>query len=71
VASCLHCFNAISDNCLIAFDDFLNRPGYHPVLRFFDVVEKTSDNRMVILKKKTGIAAVPQEFIALFETQLD
>jgi len=72
VACCLHCFNAIGDNCLIAFDDFLDRPQYHPVLRFFDVVEKTSDNRMVILKKKTGIAAaIPREVIAIFEIQFD
>jgi hypothetical protein len=72
VASCLHCFNAISDTCLIAFDDFVDRPQYHPVLSFFDVVKKTTDNRMVILKKKTGIAAaVPQEVIATYETQQD
>lgn len=70
VASCLHCFNAISDTCLIAFDDFLTRPEYYSVLRFFDVVEKTSDTRMVILKKKTGAAAVPQEVIATYEADM-
>ena len=39
VACCLKCYK----NCVIAFDDFLNREYY------FDIVEKTVDNRMVIL----------------------
>ena len=52
VASCLKCYDIIKDNCLIAFDDFLNRRKYHIVLEYFDIIEKTQDNRMVILKKK-------------------
>jgi len=52
VACCLKAFEDINNNALIAFDDFLNRPQYHIVLNFYDIVDKTNDNRMVILKKK-------------------
>ena len=52
VACCLKCYDIIKDTCLIAFDDFLDRPQYHIVLEYFDIIEKTKDNRMVILKKK-------------------
>ena len=54
VACCLHCYDIISDNSYIIFDDFLNRPQYHIVLDYYNVIEKTSDNRMVVLKKKGG-----------------
>ena len=33
VACCLKCYDIINENCLIAFDDFLNRPQYHIVLK--------------------------------------
>ena len=52
VACCLKCFDGMSSNCLIAFDDFLNRPQYHVVLDFFDVIDYTRNNRMAILRKK-------------------
>ena len=52
VACCLKCFDVINNNCLIMFDDFLNRPQYHIVLNYFDIVNRTKDKRMVILKKK-------------------
>ena len=52
VACCLKCFDGMNSNCLIAFDDFLNRPQYHVVLDFFDVIDYTRNNRMVILRKK-------------------
>ncbi len=52
VACCLKCFDVIEENCLIAFDDFLNRNHYHIVLDYYEIVEKTKDNIMVILKKK-------------------
>jgi protein O-GlcNAc transferase len=55
VACCLKSFDVIDDKCLIIFDDFLNRPQYHIVLNFFDIVNKTKDKRMVILKKKKCI----------------
>jgi protein O-GlcNAc transferase len=65
-ACCLKCFDVIKDNCLIAFDDFLNRPQYHIVLQFYDIVEKTTDNRMVILKKKSDIS-ISKELIQKYE----
>lgn len=52
VACCLKCYDIIKEDCLIAFDDFLNRKQYHIVLEYFDIIEHTKDNRMVILKKK-------------------
>ena len=66
VACCLKCYDIIKDNCLIAFDDFLNRPGYHTVLKYFDIIKKTQDNRMVILKKKKNIS-IPKEDIKKYE----
>ena len=52
VACCLKCFDVINDNCLIVFDDFLNRPEYHIVLDYYDIIDKSNNNIMVILKKK-------------------
>jgi len=48
----LKCYDIIKDSCLIAFDDFINRPHYHIVLQYFEIVEKSQNNKMVILKKK-------------------
>lgn len=70
VACCLKCFDIINSDCLIAFDDFLNRKQYHIVLNYFDIVEKTRDNIMVILKKKTNVS-VPQEVISQYELNVD
>ena len=66
VACCLKCYDIIKDTCLIAFDDFLDRPQYHIVLYFFDIVEKTKDNRMVILKKKKN-KIIPKKIIEQYE----
>lgn len=66
VACCLKCFDIIKDSCLIAFDDFLDRPEYHIVLEYFDIIDKTIDNRMVILKKKTNVV-IPKELILKYE----
>ena len=63
VACCLICFGVINPDCLIAFDDFLNRNFYHIVLNYYDVVEQTQDKCMVILKKKCDIASVPEDVI--------
>ena len=70
VACCLKCYNNISDESLIAFDDFLNRPQYHIVLDYFDIINKTVDNRMVILKKKKN-ATIPEELIQKYELIVD
>ena len=67
VACCLKCYDIISDDCFIAFDDFLCRPYYNVVLDYFDIVEQnTTDDRMVILKKKRNVA-VPKELIEKYE----
>jgi hypothetical protein len=66
VACCLKCYDVIKDNCMIAFDDFLPRPHYNIVLEYFDIVEKTTDNRMVILKKKKNVD-IPKELIEKYE----
>ena len=66
VACCLKCYDIIKDNCHIVFDDFLDRPYYHVVLEYFDIIEKTQDNRMVILKKKKNIN-IPKELIEKYE----
>ncbi len=67
VACCLKCFNIINNKCFIAFDDFLNRKQYHIVLKYYDIIEKTSNNRMVILKKKPNIKSIPNELLKKYE----
>jgi protein O-GlcNAc transferase len=67
VACCLKCFDVINDDCLIIFDDFLNRKHYHVVLKYYDIVEKTIDERMVVLKKKKNISSIPKELIKKYE----
>jgi hypothetical protein len=71
VACCLKCFDMIRDDCFIVFDDFLNKHEYHMVLYFYDIVEKTSDHRMVVLKKKQSIQSIPEEWIKKYETIKD
>jgi len=71
VACCLKCFDAMNDNCFIAFDDFLNRQQYHVVLDYYDIVERTTKNRMVILKKKPDCESVPEELITKYELIAD
>lgn len=66
VACCLKCHDVIKDDCFIAFDDFLNRPKYHIVLKYFDIIEKTQDKRMVILIKKKNVN-IPKELIEKYE----
>lgn len=68
VASCLKCFNLIQDSCLIAFDDFIVRQEtYGKVLDYYDIVEKTVDNSMVILRKKQNVKSIPIEVIKQYE----
>jgi hypothetical protein len=67
VACCLKCFDIINDDCLIAFDDFLSRKWYHIVLNYFDIVEQSNDNRMVILKKKEGASSPSTDLIIEYQ----
>lgn len=67
VACCLKCFDIINKDCLICFDDFLDRPEYHVVLDYYDIVENTTDNRMVILQKKNSVDFISEELIQQYE----
>tara|TARA_X000000368_G_scaffold391663_1_gene355818 strand:+ start:1756 stop:2367 length:612 start_codon:yes stop_codon:yes gene_type:complete len=68
VASCLKCFSFIQDSCLIAFDDFIVRQEtYGKVLDYYDIIEKTLDNSMVILRKKQNVKSIPLEVIKQYE----
>jgi len=66
VACALKSHGIINDNCKIIFDDFLDRKQYHVVLDYFTIIEKTSDNRMVVLKKKPN-TTVPTQLIKIYE----
>lgn len=67
VACCLKCFDVIKSDCFIAFDDFLNRKWFHIVLDYYDIVEKTTDERMVILQKKKNVTSIPENIIQKYE----
>ena len=49
-ACALNVFSEIGDNTIIFFDDFLNRPYYHIILKYYDIIDRAS--RAVVLKKK-------------------
>jgi len=66
VACCLKTYNSVNDDCIIAFDDFLDRPQYHIVLKYFDIIDKTIDERMVVLRKKPN-KVIPKELISYYE----
>jgi hypothetical protein len=65
VACALKCHSLINDDCKIIFDDFLDRKHYHIVLTYYDIIDKTTDNRMVVLKKKK--INIPLELINKYE----
>ena len=67
VACCLKCFDIIGKDCLVIFDDFLDRPHYHVVLDYYDVIDQTTDNRMVVLRKKAGVNVVPDALVRKYE----
>ncbi len=68
VACCLKCYDILSDDSVILFDDFLNRPQYHVVLDFFEIVEQTVDKRMVVLKKRPH-KSIPPSLIQKYELE--
>ena len=65
VACALKIHSIVNNNCKIIFDDFLNRPHYHIILNYYNIIEKTEDNRMVVLQKKN--INVPLELIKKYE----
>jgi hypothetical protein len=52
VACALKCFDKIKDDCILIIDDFIERAHYKIVLQFYDIIEKTINNSMVVLQKK-------------------
>lgn len=66
VACCLKCFEVINDDCYIIFDDFLHRKKYHIILVYYDIIEKTNDKRMVVLRKKNNVS-IPADLIRKYE----
>ena len=70
-ACCLKCFDIVNNDCLIAFDDFLadGREHHHVVLEYYDIIDKTEDKRMVVLKKKANIKTIPIDIIKKYENQ--
>ena len=67
VACCLKCFDIINDDCYIIFDDFLHRKKYHIILNYYDIIEKTEDKRMVILRKKKNISIPDDKIVKNYE----
>ena len=67
VACALKCYNIISNDCKIIFDDFLNRPSYHIILDYYKIIEKTQDEKMVILKKIPN-KIIPYDLILKYQT---
>ena len=58
---------------LLAFDDFIGRKCYHIVLDYFEIIEKSKDNKsvgridhLVILKKKPNLN-IPESIIKKYE----
>lgn len=67
VACCLKLIGQINDNCIVVFDDFLDRPQYHIILDYFTIVEQTENKSLVVLQRKKG--TMPSlELIKKYET---
>jgi hypothetical protein len=66
VACCLKLIGQINENCIVVFDDFLNRPRYNIILDYFTIIEQTEDNSLVVLQWTVG--SVPSlELIEKYE----
>lgn len=70
VACALKTFSCISDTCIVAFDDFLDRSHYHIVLDYYELIDKTEDNSMAILRKK-NVAPPSDELLQTYELIAD
>jgi protein O-GlcNAc transferase len=66
VVCCLKLIGQINENCIVVFDDFLDRPQYHGILDYYNIIDKTENNSLVILKKKGNIT-IANELIAKYE----
>jgi hypothetical protein len=66
VACCLKLIGQINENCIVIFDDFLDRPQYHIILDYFTIIEQTENNSLVVLQWDVG--SVPSlELIEKYE----
>jgi len=54
VACCLKLIGQINNDCIVVFDDFLNRPHYHVILDYFTILEQTENKSLVVLQWKVG-----------------
>ena len=66
VACCLKLIGQINDDCIVIFDDFLDRKQYHVVLDYFTIVEQTENKSLVVLRRRKGTIP-PLELIAKYE----
>lgn len=64
VATALKLHQAISDDTIVAFDDFLNRKHYHVVMNYYTLIDK--GETMVILKRKSN-SVPPDDLIRKYE----
>ena len=70
VACALKCFHHIRRaDCVVAFDDYLTRPQYHVVDRFYSTID-TCNKRMVILRKR-DVAPPPADLVRYYECVRD
>lgn len=70
VACALKLYQHINDDCIILFDDFFPRPHYHIVLDYYEIIDKSADNNMAVLKKKIN-KTVPIDLIQKYEHNTD
>jgi hypothetical protein len=70
VACCLKLFKLINHNCNILFNNFINRDHYHILLNYYEIIEKTDDNNMVLLHKK-NVNKPTREIIEKYEIIYD
>ena len=68
VACALKLHGTISNSTFVAFDDFLNRPHYHIVLAYYDIIEK--GKTMVILKRNPNTFP-SKDLIRQYELNVD
>ena len=54
VACALHAYNRINEHTCVLFDDFNDRPHYHSVLKYYNIIETAG--RIVVLQKKSGMS---------------
>ncbi|OHT14810.1 hypothetical protein TRFO_14735 [Tritrichomonas foetus] len=65
VACALNIFTEIDDDTIVIIHDFFNRPKYHVILDFYDIVEKGTVT--VVLRKKQGIQPPSRELLDKYE----